>query len=101
MASQLADSAKKYEDAYLDYCSLQIKVRVLTSLENIKDGLPAAVELCANEFAESADSVNLALIMTYAGNPEDAIDIINKVSEPNAETEMDVRYNYAYKKKKL
>lgn len=99
VVSQLADSAKKCDDAYLDYCALQLKVRVLTVLENVKDGLPAAIKLCANEYAESADSVNLALIMTEAGNPEDAIDMINKVSEPNAETEMDVRYNYAYKKK--
>lgn len=96
-AKQLADSAKIHEDAYLDYLALQLKVRILTFQENIKEGLPAASTLCANEYAESGDTLSLALLTAYAGDPEGAIDILHSLSETDPETELHVRYINAYK----
>lgn len=96
-ANQLADSAKIHEDAYLDYLALQLKVRILTFQENIKEGLPAASTLCANEYAESGDTLSLALLTAYAGAPEGAIDLLHSLSETDPETELHVRYINAYK----
>lgn len=96
-ANQLADSAKIHDDAYLDYLALQLKVRILTFQENIKEGLPAASTLCANEYAESGDTLSLALLNAYAGDPEGAIDLLHSLSETDPETELHVRYINAYK----
>lgn len=98
-ACQLTDSAKTHQDPYLAYLALQLKVSALTLQENVDDGLNAAAMLCANEFAESGDSLKLALLTAYAGHPEDAMELISRLPGTDAETELHVRYNNAIRDK--
>lgn len=81
ITDQLLDSANLYCDDYLLYETRKLRLLSMLSKERIRDGIQLSYPVIESEFAGSSDSIYHALLLMKMGRLDDAIEIMDMVSD--------------------
>lgn len=81
IADQLVDSALVAEDAYLYYGALNLKSGALIEQGDYSEAYPILEEICGSGFAQCSDSLNICRIFAQQGRCDDAITLLDMISD--------------------
>jgi len=95
LAKQLADSAIKYQDAYLYHGAQQLKAFNLTDMCRYNEASDLFSELCTGDFAENIDSLYLCHNLFEIGRVGDAEMLLDIISDENMPMKHQLRYKIA------
>jgi len=95
MATLLCDSARKYDDPYLDYCAKQLMVLGFTTNERFEDACRLSKEICNGEFAQTKDSLLLCETLIERGLTKEASSLMDEISDSDLPFINNLRYKMA------